>query len=124
MYPIRIECPGCHGNVLANLGSLPTGQAADGDRFEVTCPLCQVSFEIGYVTKYTKVDLEVVGPERSAGGSSGSSSSATMPRAGNAPGSNQRADTKNPNNPSFKASGENRANQMNPNNPAYRSPKS
>ena len=33
----------------------------------------------------------------------------------------QRANTKNPNNPAQKAAGDNRANQLNPNNPAHRS---
>jgi len=36
-------------------------------------------------------------------------------------GSNQRADAKNPNNSSYKATTDNRADQLNPNNAAYRS---
>lgn len=36
---------------------------------------------------------------------------------------NQRADSKNPNNPDNKAARDNRSDQMNPNNPAYSEPR-
>lgn len=41
--------------------------------------------------------------------------------AGKRSGGNQRANSKNPNNPANKSAKDNRSNQMNPNHPAHRS---
>ena len=120
MNPIQLQCPNCDGVSLAHLGSMPTGSAHIGDKFEVTCPHCCENFQISYITEFRKVQEEVgeassrPSLEPSGGGGSGLGHSPTTS-------SDQRSNAMNPNNPAFKAGRDNRSNQMNPNSRAFRS---
>ena len=120
MNPIQLWCPNCDGVILAHLGSMPTGSAHSGDKFEVTCPHCTENFPIGYITEFKKIEDEAAATssepsaESSSGGGSGLGHSPTTS-------SDQRSNAKNPNNPALKAGRDNRSNQLNPNSGAFRS---
>lgn len=119
MNAMQLQCPNCDGVSLAHLGSMATGSAYSGDKFEVTCPRCSENFSIGYITEFKKVDEEATATssepsaESSGGGGSGLGHSPTTS-------SDQRSNVKNPNNPAFKAGRGNRSNQLNPNSQAFR----
>ena len=135
---IQVQCPTCEGITLANLGSMPINNARSGDKFEVTCPHCSETIQIGYVYEFRKVREEVdeVSPQPStnpSGGSDEQEEAEPEPTAETSGGggglassspttsNDQRSDVMNPNNPASQAAGDNRSNQMNPNSQAYRS---
>ena len=109
------SCPSCGGMLLFRWGSLPTGQAHHGDKFETECPHCAEQILIGYVSEYRRVTSPAPDPEpvdTSSGGGPGHGGSSA---------NDDRSNTLNPNNPAHRAAQGNRANQLNPTNQAYQS---
>lgn len=112
----RLEsCPSCGGKLLFALGSLPTGAAHQGDKFETDCPHCEEQILIGYVSEYRRVTSPVPEPKETSASSGGGSGHMANPA------NDDRSNALNPNNPAHGAARDNRANQLNPNNRAFRS---
>ena len=121
---INIECRSCHGVLVIQLGTWPLyGRDEESLTFEVKCPLCSSEFPVGVVKKVREIkDLEPRLPQQgqlpslpqSGGSFAGGLNQGASPN-------DQRSNALNPNNPAYKAGGENRSNQLNPNNPAYHS---
>ncbi len=140
MNIIKLLCLTCDGVTLANLGSMPINNARSGDKFEVTCPHCSETIQIGYVYEFRKVNdgVDETSPQPSADASAGrdeqdearpQSSAETSAGGGYGLGqspspttsNDQRSNVTNPNNPASQAARDNRSNQLNPNSQAYRS---
>ena len=73
MNIIQLECPTCDGVTLANLGSMLINNAQSGDKFEVTCPHCSGTIQIGYVYEFRKVvdKVDEAGQQATADASDG-----------------------------------------------------
>ena len=134
---IQIECPSCQGILFLSL-ALARAHNQDGQRFEVTCPLCSSEFPIGWITDFrikTPEPSLLLSPEVQEAPLQASSSSSPAKgfeerehmgdddgnhdRAGGRSPNDDRADSMNPNNPAHQAATDNHSNQLNPNSPAY-----
>ena len=134
---IPIKCSSCKGVLFLAL-TLTRASNQDGQRFEVTCPLCAAEFPIGWVTEFRIKPSEPSSvPSTEVQKSPGDITSLAPPAkgveaetitvamtedddlaSGRSP-NDDRSDALNPNNPAHQAAGDNRSNQLNPNNPAY-----
>ena len=136
---IQIECPSCQRILFLAL-TLTRATNQDGQRFEVTCPLCSSEFPIGWITDFRiktpepslvlspevqEAPVEVTSLSSPAKGfeetERSSDDDGNHEWAGGRSPNDDRSDSMNPNNPANQAATDNRSNQLNSNNPAYHS---